>query len=88
MEDVVKTAKECFDNACLLYAIKKLDEAEKALKETLKYYETARKGRKQYKQEIAAILKLLGDIYHLKGEEEKARIYYERSHKAWDWNIL
>ncbi len=88
MEDVVKTAKECYDNACLLYATKKLDEAEKALLDALKYYETARKGRNQFKKEISAILKLLGDVYHLKGEEEKSRNYYERSHKAWDWSLL
>lgn len=84
MEEVIKTAQECYDKACLLYATRKLDDAEMRLREALKYYEAARKSRVQYKKEVSAILKLLGDIYHLKGDDDKSRNYYERSHRVWD----
>ena len=80
MEERTKHAKECMDQGCLLYAEKQLEKAEARLKEALSYYEAARKNKKHFKLEIAALYKLLGDIYEIKGNRKKANLYYEISH--------
>jgi hypothetical protein len=79
MGERVAQAKTCLDEGCEYYAKRKLEEAERELKKALKYYEAARKKSSQFKFEISSILKLLGDIYHLRGDDATADWFYERS---------
>ncbi|MHA1409037.1 MAG: hypothetical protein ACTSQY_01730 [Candidatus Odinarchaeia archaeon] len=80
MENRVKEAKTFLDEAGYLYATRKLDEAERELKKALKYYRAARKRKSDYKTEISEILRMIADIYYLRGNHKKADKYYEESY--------
>ncbi|MHA1835737.1 MAG: hypothetical protein ACTSYQ_02235 [Candidatus Odinarchaeia archaeon] len=79
MEERIKQGRIHYSKASVLYAIRKFKEAEEELLKALQYYQNSSK-RGKYKKEISAVFKLLGDIYYLKGEEDKAKHIYEISH--------